>query len=142
MLTHTDLFSLPCPTLSESDSDLINQSSTFRSMRSGYVHVLWDCLLRVPFLGVKGKPKGNHTFSGPTLRQTMGASHRSQRPNRSAHKHQPKGSESKCQKGVNTSKGTWTLRDKPRSSSREVRIRVPFFSVVYFSRGTLVKGHY
>ena len=24
-----------------------------------------------------------------------------------------------------------------RSSSREVRIRVPFFSVVYFSRGTL-----
>ena len=35
----------------------------------------------------------------------------------------------------------------PRSSSREVRIRVPFFSVVYFSRGTFPpkrngeKGH-
>ena len=33
-----------------------------------------------------------------------------------------------------------------RSSSSEVRIRVPFLSVVYFSRGTLpkkrVKGHY
>ena len=36
-----------------------------------------------------------------------------------------------------------------RSSSREVRIRVSFFSVVYFGRGTLpthtkkmVKGHY
>ena len=26
-----------------------------------------------------------------------------------------------------------------RSSSREVRIRVPFFSVVYFSRGTQPK---
>ena len=27
-----------------------------------------------------------------------------------------------------------------RSSNREVRIRVPFFSVVYFSRGTLPRG--
>ena len=27
----------------------------------------------------------------------------------------------------------------PRSSSREVRIKVPFFSVAYFSRGTLSK---
>ena len=30
-------------------------------------------------------------------------------------------------------------RPYPRSSSREVRIRVPLFSVIYFSRGTLPK---
>ena len=34
----------------------------------------------------------------------------------------------------------------PRSSCKKVRIRVPLFSVVYFSRGTLpqqrIKGHY
>ena len=28
---------------------------------------------------------------------------------------------------------------RDRSSGKEVRIRVPFFSVVYFSRGTLPK---
>ena len=39
------------------------------------------------------------------------------------------------------------MRNTSRSSSREVGIRVPFFSVVYFGRGTLpqkkrVEGHY
>ena len=36
--------------------------------------------------------------------------------------------------------GVPVLMVSTRSSSREVRIRVPCFSVVYFSRGTLKKG--
>ena len=38
--------------------------------------------------------------------------------------------------GKPNQKTAWLL-GTPRSSSGEVRIRVPFFSVVYFSRGTL-----